>query len=270
MFTESQHGFCKCKSTNTALVNFLEDVYKTLDNKEVCVGLFLDLSNAFDMVNHNILLQQLNMYGIRGIAHHWFASYLKNRKQLVEIDHLDVTTHEIQQKWSEEKIIQCGVPQGSILGPLLFLIYLNDIDTNISDDIGIKLTLFADDTSILITGKDIQDLTLNLDKIIKSILPWFDNNRLIIYKDKLLELGFHHKLSKHIVFPDIILKDTQITYVSETKFLGVWLDHNLNWDFHVQRLVIKQSKLCFAIKTIKSFVNKILLKPCILHTCIHL
>jgi hypothetical protein len=168
------------------------------------------------------------------------------------------------------KIIQHGVPQVSILGPLLFLIYTKDIDTNISDDIGIKLTLLADDTSILITDKDIQDLTLNLDKINKSILPWFDNNRLITNKDKSLALGFHHTLNKHIVFPDIILKDKQIAYVSETKCLGVWLDHNLNWDFHVEKLVIKLSKLCFAIKTIKSFVNKNIVKTSILHTCINL
>jgi hypothetical protein len=97
---------------------------------------------------------------------------------------------------------------------------MNDIDTNISDDTGIKLTLFANDTSILITGKDIQDLTLNLDKINKSILPWFDSNKLIINKDKPLALGFHHKLNKHVVFPDIILKDRQINYVHKTKFLG--------------------------------------------------
>jgi hypothetical protein len=165
-------------------------------------------------------LQKLYTYGIRGIAHQWFPSYLKNRKQLVEIDHLDATTHEIQHKRSEEKIIQYGVPQGSILGLLLFLIYMNDTDTNISDDISIKLALFADDTSILIIGKDIQDLTLNLDTINKSILPWFENNRLIINKDKLMALGFHHKLNNHIVLPDIILKDRQITYVLETKFWG--------------------------------------------------
>jgi hypothetical protein len=80
MFIESQHGFRKGKSTSTALVNFLEDVYKTLDNKEACVGQFLDLSEAFDMVSLNILLQKLDTYGIRGIAHQWVASYLKNRK----------------------------------------------------------------------------------------------------------------------------------------------------------------------------------------------
>jgi hypothetical protein len=83
-----------------------------------------------------------------------------------------------------------------------------------------------------------------LDKINQIILPWFDNNRLIINKDKSLTLGFHHKLNKHIVFPDIILKDRQTTYVSKTQFLGVWLDHNLNWVFHMGKLVIKLSKLC--------------------------
>jgi hypothetical protein len=137
---------------------------------------------------------------------------------------------------------------------------MNNTDTNISDDISIKLTLFTDDTSILITGKDTQDLTLNLDKINKSILPSFENNRLIINKDKSLALGFHHKLNKHMVFPDTILKDGQITYVTDTKFLGVWLDHNLNWDFHMQKLVIKLSKLCFPIKRITPFVNKNIVK----------
>jgi hypothetical protein len=80
------------------------------------------------------------------------------------------------------------------------------------------MTPFADDTSILITGKDIQDLTLNLDHINKSILYWFDNNKLIINKDKSLALGFHQKLNKHILFPDIILKHRQITYIPEKNF----------------------------------------------------
>jgi hypothetical protein len=123
---------------------------------------------------------------------------------------------------------------------------INDIDTNISDDTGIKLFLL-----ILITGKDIQDLTYNVDTVNNSMLSWFDKNRLIINKGKSLALDFHHKSDKHIVFSDIILKDSQIMYASETKFLGVWLDLNLNWNFLVENLIIKLSKLCFALKTVK-------------------
>jgi hypothetical protein len=127
------------------------DVNKTLDNKEVGVGIFLNLTKATDVVNNDILLQKIDTYGIRGIAHQLFISYPKNRKQMVEIDCMHVTTDAIQQKWSEEKTIQYGVAQVSILGSLLFLIHVNDKDTNLSNDTGIKLTLSADDTSILIT-----------------------------------------------------------------------------------------------------------------------
>jgi hypothetical protein len=88
-------------------------VYKTLDNKEVCIRLFSDLLKAFDMVNRNIILQKLDACSIRGIAQQWFASNLNNKRQLVETDHFDAIIHEIQQTQSEEKIIQFGVPQGS-------------------------------------------------------------------------------------------------------------------------------------------------------------
>ena len=195
-------------------------MYKTLDTIEVYRRLFIDLTKAFDMVNLDICIRKLDAYGIRGIAYQWFVSYLKNRKLLVKIDCLDVTTDEVQQKQLEERIIEYRVPQDSSLGLLLFLIYINDIDTNVSSVIGIRLTLFADDTSILITGEDMQYLIFNLSTISWSILPQFDENKFIINKDKSLAFGFHHKWNKHVVFPDVMLKGSHITYVSKITFLG--------------------------------------------------
>jgi hypothetical protein len=103
--------------------------------------------------------------------------FLSKKQKTVCKNCLDVTAHEIQQKWYKEKIIPCEVPQGSILRLLLFLIYVNDTETNKRNDLGIKLTLFDDNTCILINGKDIQDLIFNLDRINGSILHWFDKKK---------------------------------------------------------------------------------------------
>jgi len=149
---------------------------------------------------------------------------------------LFLTLKKIGNSWWKKKKSNTGDQQGYILGPL---IYVHGIDTNISKDLSIKLTLFADDTSILINGKDTQDLIFSLDRISGNILPWFDKNRLIINKGKSLALCFHHKSNKHIVFPDIILKDKQVTYIFEIKFSRAWLDHNINWDCHIENLIVK-------------------------------
>ena len=115
-FWERNNIFIECqgRSTNTALNNFLECVYEMLDKGEACVGLFLDLTKAFDMVNHDRLLQKLQVYGIRGVAYQWFVSYLTNRKQLVEIEYLNTLSNVIKYKRSEKKIITYGVPHWDI------------------------------------------------------------------------------------------------------------------------------------------------------------
>lgn len=120
-------------------------MYETLDNKEVCVKLFKDLTKAFDMVNQWYFVTKIAC--IR-YAHQWFVSYLKTRQQFLESDCLDVRNDDIKQKQLKGEIIKYEVPKGSILWPLLFLIYVNNIAYNISHDIGIKLTFFADDTNI--------------------------------------------------------------------------------------------------------------------------
>ncbi len=143
-FSDSQHGFRKSKSTETAIFSFLKDVASSVDQNEVPIGIFLDLSKAFDVIDHKILLSKLPSYGIRGIALDWITSYLKHRTQRVEIPY-----------WQERKLhtyisnslpIVHGVPQGSILGPILFLLYVNDMPSSIKNG---RTVLFADDTNVL-------------------------------------------------------------------------------------------------------------------------
>ena len=135
-FYPAQFGFRLNVSTNNALMSIIENIQTQLDEGKYCAGVFVDLKKAFDTVDHNILLRKLDYYGIRGIANEWFCSYLKKRKQFVSI----------QNNMSSIKEILTGVPQGSVLGPLLFLIYINDLHKSIRFS---KTYHFADDTSII-------------------------------------------------------------------------------------------------------------------------
>jgi hypothetical protein len=123
VFSKIQHGFCKGKSTHTAIAEFTKRVYKSLDEKEISTGLFLDLSKAFDLVDHDILLRKMARLGIRGVALKWFQTYLENREQVVEITYRCKETNKIINCLSRKKSISYGVPQGSVLEPVLFLLY---------------------------------------------------------------------------------------------------------------------------------------------------
>ena len=135
----------KKKTTCQAILDIYSKIIDALENKETACSIFLDFAKAFDTVNHEILLKKLYHYGIRGLPLNWFTSYLSNRKQIVKLNNIT----------SDQQIIKCGVPQGSVLGPLLFLLYINDIHktSNI-----LKFHLFADDTSILYSHNDINNI----------------------------------------------------------------------------------------------------------------
>ena len=248
IIASSQHGFCKGKSTNTAITDFLTGTYNSVDKKEISIGLFLDLSKAFDLVDHNILLGKMEAIGIRGVANCWFKSYLSHREQRVEITYKNTVTNKIEQCLSERKPIKYGVPQGSVLGPILFLIYINDLENYIVKG---KPIFFADDTSILIAGQDISTISVDISETMKKLIKWFDNNRLLINKEKTVALSFHHINNKTFFCPPININGNQINYKGETKFLGVWLDDTLKWFTHTEHLANKLSKLCFALLLIR-------------------
>ena len=142
-----------------------------INRKEYSVGIFLDLSKAFDTVNHAILLKKLHVYSIRGLAFDWIKSYLSNRYQYVQYHGCD----------SAFQKVSCGVPQGSILGPLLFLLYINDI-TNVS--VILHLILFADDTSVFFSHHDPTSLTNIIQTELQKLSLWFKANKLSLNIDK--------------------------------------------------------------------------------------
>ena len=235
---EYQFGFQKGKSTYLAVMMLVDKITEALDQGECVVGVFLDFSKAFDTVDHNILLQKLHKYGICGVELLWFEDYLSNRMQYVTYNN---------HKSSREKI-NCGVPQGSILGPILFLLYINDL-ASVSEFC--FSVLFADDTNMFITGKDMNVLCRQLNEDLRNIQEWLQCNKLSL---NVLKTHYMIFTPKNKVIDDIEVKihDVQIQRVYTTKFLGVQIDSKLTWKMHIEYTCKKLSKcvgiLCKARK----------------------
>ncbi|PNF35250.1 hypothetical protein B7P43_G06859, partial [Cryptotermes secundus] len=177
IIVDEQYGFRNGASTQNAIFNLTNSVYKAWNNKELVVGIFCDLTRAFDCVNHDLLIQKLEHYGIRGSILKWFESYLFNRKQrtLLQTQNLNTSVS----RWLTSRH---GVPQGSVLGPLLFNVYINDFPSILK---GLAhIILYADDTTIIVSSKDITTLNQKINLIMNRIHKWFQNNQLVLNLDK--------------------------------------------------------------------------------------
>ena len=142
-----------------ALMQLVEDITQSIDNRQHTIGIFIDLKKAFDTIDHNILLDKLYHYGLRGNAHFWIKSYLENRKQYVQLENLA----------SDYMNVVCGVPQGSILGPKLFILYINDM-CRVSECL--KFILFADDTNLFCSGNDLLKLSETVTHELSKLKNW--------------------------------------------------------------------------------------------------
>ena len=180
-----QYGFQKGNSTSLAIMDLQNKIINAIEEKKPSVSIFLDFAKAFDTVNHKILLSKLEYYGIRGVQLNWFKSYLTERPEKVESGGT----------FSKEQLIQCGVPQGSILGPLLFIIYINDIQ-NCSNIL--QFILFADDTSVFHSHADENTLIAEINKELKHVSDWLIANKLSlnISKSNFIRFGKKTKFYK--------------------------------------------------------------------------
>jgi hypothetical protein len=239
--SSSQYGFRSKMSTSLALLELTEEITTALDNKKCTIGVFIDLKKAFDTIDHKLLIKKLNHYGIRGIANTWLTSYLQNRQQYVNLDDEN----------SDLANVVCGVPQGSILGPKLFILYINDICKTSSL---LKFILFADDTTIFRSGNDPVQLGKDISKELTKLDIWFTTNKLSLNVSKTNFMLFsNYKKQSNVT---VRIKETDIEMVYDSKFLGVLIDHKLNWKKHISMIKSKLSKTIAIMHKAKYVLNK--------------
>lgn len=228
IITQSQYGFLRGKNTSDALIDLTEFIYKNLNEKKHSLSVLVDLRKAFDTVNHKILLGKLERCGVRGLGLDWCRSYLSNRVQYVAING----------KCSKKKPISIGVPQGSILGPIMFLIYINDLCPTANYP---KYTFFADDTTITLADENFTNLINQTNSELELVSQWAIHNRLTINADKTECIVFSNR-EFSISNSQIKMGSEYINFKNSCKFLGVFLDNKTSFSNHIDSICNKMTK----------------------------
>ena len=221
ILNERQFGFRTRHSTEHAIMCIVDKIQRAIENRNMACGIFLDFSKAFDTIDHHILINKLDYYGVRGVAKSWFVSYLTNRKQVVSVN--GVT--------SGEQVVSCGVPQGSVLGPLLFLIYINDFHN--SSDL-FEFHLFADDANLFCGNKDFHNFSANLNIELQKVNNWLCANKVSLNIEKSKYVWFHSP-QKRVSLDKVklMINERILTNDKHIKYLGVFLDSHLIWKEHI-------------------------------------
>jgi len=234
-----QFGFRENSSTSDAILEFLDKLYGALDRREITISVFLDFSKAFDTVSHSILIRKLDHLGIRGVALDWFKSYLNGRRQYVDVNGCQSSLLDVK----------FGVPQGSVLGPTLFLLYINDMSK--CSDI-LNFTHFADDTTISYSGDNIDEVATQMNVELMKIVTWLQANRLSLNVGKTSYMLFTDRVVNSM--PRIKVAANDICNVSRAKFLGITIDSSLNFKCHIDDITRRISRSIGMINRISSFV----------------
>lgn len=248
---DNQVGFRKGKSVNTAMHQFLQKIITELDKKNQVTALYMDMTKAFDYVDHGLLLHKLEIYGVRGKALEIIKSYLSNRIQFTEITQLCPFTKTEIKYTSSPRCIKYGVPQGSILGPLLFLIYINDLPNAIEH----PMVLFADDSTAIFTNNKNKNLELEIKDSLSKLIHWLTINNLKINLTKTHYMNFKNKNAKSIPL-SIVYNNATVSEVTSTKFLGIYIDSNMSWKTHVSSVCSKLHQFSYALYMLKKVSNQ--------------
>ena len=249
ILSPSQYGFRKAHSTQHAILDIVSTIQENMDKRLFSCGVFIDLKKAFDTVDHKILLHKLDHYGFRGVINKWFSSYLDGRTQTTQIGSFI----------SKRKNTTCGVPQGSVLGPLLFLIYVNDIQES-SDKL--KFFLFADDTNAVYADKNLKSLETTVNQELCKLFDWLTANKLTLNIKKTNFVIFRPTQRKLTYYPKIMIfdndqnKNVALECKEFVRYLGIIIDNNLSWKHHIDHVAIKMSRTVGLICKLRYFLPR--------------
>ena len=255
---ESQYGFRKSHSTELAALELIDSIYRNLDQGKTPIAIFLDLSKAFDTIDHKILINKLHHCGCRNTSLNWFKSYLTERSQYVIIN--DTMSKTLQ--------ITTGVPQGSVLGPLLFLIYINDL-SRATDKF--KYILFADDTNLISntcsfknnsSQNNIDQISLNINVELGKISDWMSANKLSLNtsKSKFIIFSYRQKKMEKIKTPILKINGSRIERKREANFLGLFINEHMNWNTHIFNITKNITKTLGVMNRLKHYLPQSVLQ----------
>ena len=243
LLSNKQGGFRKGRSTISTVAELTDDISLGVNNREYTIASFIDLKKAFDTINHNILLQKLPSFGLNIVIINWIQNYLSNRKQKCSVNGMT----------SEERDIICGVPQGSILGPLLFLLYVNDLGINLLHS---NVLLYADDTVLFANHKDERIAQIWVQTDLELLSKWCNRNQLTINlaKTKLMLFGTRNML-KHCTKIDIEIDNQNLQYVKQFNYLGIKLEDTLTFELHAAETMRMVSYKLYLLSRVRKYIT---------------